>query len=55
MSKKIEITLEEKIAIQVGLSEIENSIGSGDLTEKNLKQYLLCEKILKNLLNKLKK
>lgn len=52
-SKKIMITVEEYQAIQLGLSEIEGSIGYGDLPEEQIAQYKMSEMLLRNLLDKI--
>ena len=52
-SKRIVITPEEYQAIQLALSEIEGSIGYGDLPEEQLAQYKMSEMLLRSLLYKI--
>ncbi|NDV81350.1 hypothetical protein [Bacteroides sp. 51] len=51
--RKVMITFEEYQAIQLGLSEIEGSIGYGDLPESEIERYKACEKSLRTLLAKI--
>lgn len=51
--RKVTITYDEYLAIEIACSEVENTIMSGDLNEEDSKKYNQHYKNLKKLLEKI--